>query len=96
MAFFIISTTATLKDAVTAKIVAFRPKHPKRDQNPCFTPLNETTNILDLCTCMFPPPPPPHQPRVSLVSDFVIDSDQLILFLHVVVFRGPRGNKGSF
>ena len=40
-----------------AKIVSFRPKHPKLDQNMQFTPLSETTGISVTFMWEFPSPP---------------------------------------
>ena len=39
------------------KILALCPEHPKRDQNPKFTPLSETTSIPVCFIYEFPPPP---------------------------------------
>ena len=36
-------------------MMAFCPEHPKRDQNPKFTPLSETTSIPTPFICGFPP-----------------------------------------
>ena len=36
--------------------MAFCPEHPKRDQNPKFTPLSETTSILTPFICGVHPP----------------------------------------
>ena len=35
----------TLNETLAHKILALCPEHPKRDQNPKFTPLSETTGI---------------------------------------------------
>ena len=37
--------------------MALCPEHPKRDQNPKFTPLSETTSIPVCFIWEFPPPP---------------------------------------
>ena len=36
-------------------MMAFCPEHPKRDQNPKFTPLSETTSIRTPFICGVPP-----------------------------------------
>ena len=42
--------------------MALCPEHPKRDQNPKFTPLSETTSI-PVCFIWESPPPPPRVPN---------------------------------
>ena len=42
--------------------MTFCPEHPKRDQNPKFTPLSETTSIPVHFIWESPPPPPPPPP----------------------------------
>ena len=46
----------TLNETLRHKILALCPEHPKRDQNPKFTPLSETTSI-PVCFIWESPPP---------------------------------------
>jgi len=50
-----VSASLTLKFTLMAKNSAFRPYHPKGDQNPQLSPLSETTRIPDLSTWEFLP-----------------------------------------
>ena len=55
--------------------MTFCPEHPKRDQNPKFTPLSETTSI-PVHTPPPPPPPPPGSHRSRPVWHFAGASER--------------------
>ena len=60
----ILSLRGTLNKTLAAKkILALCPEHPKRDQNPKFTPLNETMSI--------PRPSPDHPQTISEMKSIV-------------------------
>ena len=53
---------------VCSSMLALCPEHPKRDQNPKFTPLSETTSIPVSFIWESPPPPPPWASPAPLFS----------------------------
>ena len=62
------------------------PEHPKRDQNPKFTPLSETTSIPVCFIWEFPPPPTPG-PEIKLPESELLRNELKLLVCLLVFFN---------